>query len=1009
MAEKKNGKPKGRLLWKVLCGVFTFLFAFLMIAGPIANNYATIINMVLGIEGSTVVGDAAEDLPPRFVSDYETSEAQAAAADLICESVVANGAVLLLNRGGALPMAGDEKVSLFGTSSARFVYGGTGSGGMDNSKATTLKTALEQDGFAVNPTMWAFYSEGAGKDYGLKDAGGSLNNYIFKNEEFAVNEVPQSVYTDAEWDSVAQYGDAAIVVIGRQCGEGKDLPVTGAADANGNMLSISQEERDLLQKLADMKAAGTVKKIVVLLNTANAVEVDVLSPEVCGVDYGVDACLWVGNVGQSGIRAIGDILNGKVNPSGRLVDTYCYDNTTSPAVQNAYVTSYTNAAQAGLAFAKTNNEYYVVYQEGIYVGYRYYETRYEDMVLGNANVGDYDYASTVAFPFGYGLNYSDLSYGKLAMQENGDKFDFTVDITNPSERDAREAVLIYMQSPYTEYDRQNGIEKAAVELVGYAKVDVPAGQTVTATVAVDKSEMRAYDANQAKTYIVDAGNYYFATGNGAHDALNNILMQKAAQNDTLNGAVDTARMIGTGNADLAVVYKQTAQDNTAYAVSRTGVAITNQLDHGDLNKVDADPDNDVVYLTRADWAGTMPAANIANGSYSAAVQIAANADMVKALNTIIDSEKQGEMPTMGKEGELTLAHFIGVPLDGSITLQDGKTYTWDDLLDQAKFNEMAKLIGQTYHATAAMKSVGKPATKDENGPQGITATLTGGSSSTSYTSEDVMAASFDPAIAEAVGRSMGNDCLMANRKAYSGIYGPGANIHRTPYSGRNFEYYSEDPFVSGKTCAAETAGIQSKGVYVYNKHFAFNDQETGRDGICVWTNEQAAREIYLQAFEYPIADANAYCVMTSFNRLGTTWAGGDYNLITNILRGEFGMPGFALTDFSNNNDFMDVVQGLLAGGDGWDCNDAGKWTEKLKSYSDDPQVVSAMREATKHILYTVANSNAMNGMGFNTVVQEVHGWWQDAILYGQIGTGILALLFLIIAIMDGKKARNRAA
>ena len=330
-------------------------------------------------------------------------------------------------------------------------------------------------------------------------------------------------------------------------------------------------------------------------------------------------------------------------------------------------------------------------------------------------------------------------------------------------------------------------------------------------------------------------------------------------------------------------------------------------------------------------------------------------------------------------------------------------------MDQVKFNEMAKLIGQTYHATAAVKSVGKPATKDENGPQGITATLTGGSSSTSYTSEDVMAASFDPAIAEAVGRSMGNDCLMANRKAYSGIYGPGANIHRTPYSGRNFEYYSEDPFISGKTCAAETAGIQSKGVYVYNKHFAFNDQETGRDGICVWTNEQAAREIYLQAFEYPIADVNAYCVMTSFNRLGAIWAGGDYNLITNILRGEFGMPGFAITDFSNNNNFMDVVQGLLAGGDAWDCNDAAKWTDKLKTYSEDPQVVSAMREATRHILYTVANSNAMNGMGFNTVVEEVHGWWQDAITYGQIGTGLLTVLFLALAILSSRKAKKQTA
>lgn len=387
------------------------------------------------------------------------------------------------------------------------------------------------------------------------------------------------------------------MVIGRVCGEGKDLPVVGASDAGGNMLSISAEEKDILRKLAELKAAGFLKKIVLLLNTANAVELDVIEPAVCGEDFGIDACLWVGEVGQSGIRAIGDLLSGKINPSGRLVDTYCYDNTTSPAVQNAYVTSYTNAAEKGLAFAKTNNEYYVVYQEGIYIGYRYYETRYEDAVLGNANVGDYDYAKTVAFPFGYGLNYSNLSYGKLNMKENGDTFDFTVDVTNPSDRDAREAVLIYMQSPYTDYDKQNGIEKAAVELVGYTKIDVPAGKTVTANVSVAKSEMRAYDANGAKTYIVDEGNYYFATGNGAHEALNNILMQKAAQSDTLNGAVDSAKMVGEGRADLAVVYKQAKQDTTTYATSRTGFAITNQLDHGDLNKFDADASNDIKYLT----------------------------------------------------------------------------------------------------------------------------------------------------------------------------------------------------------------------------------------------------------------------------------------------------------------------------------------------------------------------------------------------------------------------------
>ena len=334
---------------------------------------------------------------------------------------------------------------------------------------------------------------------------------------------------------------------------------------------------------------------------------------------------------------------------------------------------------------------------------------------------------------------------------------------------------------------------------------------------------------------MDEGNYYFATGNGAHEALNNILLQKAAQSDTLNGAVDSAKMVGEGRADLAVVYKQAKQDTTTYATSRTGFAITNQLDHGDLNKFDADASNDIKYLTRADWAGTMPKADLSSNTYKAAVQMAANDELVKALNTIIDSEKKGTMPTLGKEGELTLAHFIGVPLDGSITLQNGQTYTWDDLMDQVKFNEMTKLIGQTYHATAAVKSVGKPATKDENGPQGFTKSLLGGASAMAYTSEDVMAATYNLELIEDMGMCIGEDFLHAtdgSGTVFSGIYGPGANIHRTPYSGRNFEYYSEDPFISGKTCAAETAGIQSKGVYVYNKHFAFNDQETGRDGIC---------------------------------------------------------------------------------------------------------------------------------------------------------------------------------
>jgi beta-glucosidase len=1001
MKQKKNKAEKAKKLggvWKVCSFVFTILFAVMMVLGPVANNYASIINMVLGTSSTKEIGDPGETY---FTSDYASSSEQAAAAEAICESVVANGAVLLLNNNDALPLEEGAKLSLLGKTSYDFIYGGTGSGGMDTSSATTLKDALEKDGFAVNSNLWDFYATGKGAEYTRQAASGALNNYIADNSEFCTNEVPQEAYSSGEWESVAQYGDAAIVVFGRVCGEGRDLPWYGAGDGDGNFLSLTEEERDLLKKLAEMKQSGEVQKIIVLLNTANAIELDFLAPELCGEDYGVDACMWIGEVGQSGIEAIGDLLKGTVNPSGKLVDTYCYDNLTSPALQNAYATAYTNASEAGLSFKDSCNEYYEVYQEGIYVGYRYYETRYEDTVLGQGNAGDFDYGATVAYSFGYGLSYSDFTYSPMTMTDNGDTLQFTVDVTNTSSVDGAEAVQIYMQSPYTDYDRENNVEKSAVELVGYAKQTIAAGETASYTIDVDKTELRAYDADGAGTYIVDAGNYYFAAGNGAHDALNNILAQKAASGD---GSIDTGKMVGEGNAELAVRYVVETQDSTTYAVSAiTGNVIENQLSHADLNKVDDDSSNDVVYLTRQDWEGTMPKAELTAKSYKAAVQIEANETIADGLKNTVFYEGASEMPVMGKEGDLNLALFVGVPLDGTVTAEDGMAYTWDDLLDQITFNEMAKVIGQAYHSTVPISSVNKPGTKDENGPQGITATLTGGDSSTSYTSEDLLAATFDTSIAEAVGRSIGNDCLLANGKAYSGIYGPGVNIHRTPYSGRNFEYYSEDPFISGKTCAAETAGIQSKGVYVYLKHFALNDQETARDGICVWTNEQAAREIYLQAFEYPIEEAGAYATMTSFNRLGYTWAGGDRGLLTNIARDEWGFVGFHLTDYSNSNSYMDVVQGLLAGGDAWDCNDASKWTEKLKSYSSDPAVCSAMREATEHILYTVVNSNAMNGVSPNLKVIEVMTWWQILIIALDVVFGLLAASSLFLFIRTRKK------
>ncbi|MGX8699012.1 MAG: glycoside hydrolase family 3 C-terminal domain-containing protein, partial [bacterium] len=623
----KKQKVRGKGLWTALSILFTLLFAITLIGGPIASSYEAIVNMVLHTESSKTIG--GEDAKEYFTADYASSAEQAAAAQALCKEVEANGAVLLLNN-GALPLAAGAKVTLLGQGSADFIYSGGGSGSMDTSRMKSFKEALEADGYAVNPTLWSFYTEGAGKSYRRQGASGALNNYIVNDAEFLVNEVPMSAYSSAEWDSVKEYGDAALVVLGRRAGEGSDLPVIGAGEDSGNFLSLTTQERELLAKAAALKESGDVRSIVVILNTSNALELDFLNPAICGVDYGIDAALWVGEVGQTGIEAIGGLLNGTYNPSGKLVDTWCYDNTTSPAIQNAYVTSYLNAAEKNLAFKGTCNEYYAVYQEGIYVGYRYYETRYEDAVLGQGNAGDYDYDTTVAFPFGYGLSYTTFAYSNFSMTENTDSFTFTLDVTNTGSRDGREVAEIYMQSPYTAYDRENGIEKSAAQLVGFAKETVPAGETVTFTVEVSKEELRTYDVKGAGTYIVDAGDYYFSVGNGVHEALRNILAAKGA-------AVE-------GNAALTAKYTVAALDTTTYATAPTGAAIVNQLDHADLNRVDDDSSNDVIYVSRSDWEGTMPASAIASGSYRAAVQLAANDTIAEGLAGPITFPGSATMP-----------------------------------------------------------------------------------------------------------------------------------------------------------------------------------------------------------------------------------------------------------------------------------------------------------------------------------------------------------------------------
>ena len=820
----------------------------------------------------------------------------------------------------------------------------------------------------------------------------AISDTLEANTQYAVNEAPWSKLSSAE-SSFADYGDAAIVVFSRSGGEGADLPSgeNGTNDSwikgqegDGNYLALSAEEKELLQNLKTLKDNGTFKKIIVLINSSNAIEMDFLNPEICGEDYGIDSAMWIGDVGQTGINGVAQLLAGEATPSGSLVDSYLYDNMANPAIYNFYTQAYPNAADYNLLTDGPDVQgMYSVYQEGIYLDYRYYETRYEDAVMGTGNAGDYNWSTTVAFPFGYGDSYTTFEYSDFNVTESADAFNVTLKVTNTgSTYSGKETVQLYFQSPYTDYDKANGIEKASAELCGFAKTDILApGASETVNITVDKSELRTYDANNAKTYIVDAGNYYFTAATDAHNAVNNILAAKGYTVENTDG-----RMTADGNVALTYKWTNAALDSTTFATSETGTAITILFDEADPNKSSSEP-GEVTWLSRSNWVATFPTQPVV---LNATQTLADHLAFTRYDGSKADSV---EMPTLGADNGLALVSMIGADYDDP---------QWDTLLDQLTFNEMVNTITLGFHNTAAVESIGKTRTKDENGPQGLTAALTGGASAMCYTSEDVMAATFNVDLINDVGRCIGEDCLAMG---YSGLYGPGINMHRTAYSGRNFEYYASDPFVAGTICAAEVNGIQSKGVYVYLKHVALNDSESSRRGVNTWLNEQAAREIYLEVADKAITDGGAWSVMTGFNRWGATWCGAYDNLLTGFLRGELGMRGMIITDYSGSSKYMDLADGLIAGSDIWDSPDPTIHTTLAPKYENDAYIVTEMRESMHKILYTVANSNAMNGWSSADRLKVITPWWKTALYALDTVLAVLTVLCiwrLVVAIKRKK-------
>ena len=972
--------------------IILLVFSILLTAAiPVTAYYETMINAALNAQTQKII--PGENSKIFYWTDYESEEDLVNNDMAVCRQVEAEGAALLLNKNNALPLAADAKMSLFSQSASDPVLTGTGSAFMATGDAVSLYAAL-QDSFApgcVNQELWKFYKTSGYKRVNAALSGGSPDQY-------RINEVPWEKYPEALKATFPQYGDAAIVVLSRSSGEGADLPNSLEAlrdyMTDGDYLQLCAEERALLDNLMQLKQDGVFKKVIVILNSSSTLQLDFID------DYDIDALLWVGNLGLNGIPAVADILAGKVNPSGRIVDTFQKDNHAAPAMQNYDAYPYTNAAELGLAAAQNNNalgidkcnQNYVVYQEGIYVGYRYFETRYEDYVLGRGNAGDYDYDKLVAFPFGSGLSYTTFDYSDFKITDQGSTILAEVDVTNTGKVDGKHTVQIYFQSPYTQYDIDNGVEKAAVELCGFDKKEIAAGKTEHFAIEIRKDDLTSYDSNLAKTYIMDAGDYYFTVASDAHNAVNNILMAKGA---------DTARMSGTGDAALTATWTLDEMDTITYSVSAyTGNAITNLFEDADLNKYAGAEGQTVTYLCRNDWQGTFPTtqslrvtdAMWADGLTHNAEERTAIVEKMKTLYW-----QGATLPESGTGGALKAIDFVETRYEDS---------AWDKLVSQISYGDMLNTIYNGAYNTHALPAINLPATMEADGPTGYTKSLMGGSSGMAFTSEDVIAATYSREIACLVGKCMAEDMLHSNQNSDStsvaGIYAPGLNIHRSQYLGRHNEYYSEDGWLSGEIAASQVRGIRSKGVLAFAKHFALNDQEQGRYGISVWANEQSIREVYLEAFEGAIR-GGAMNVMTSFNRIGVVWSGSHYGLMTGVLRDEWGMEGAAITDMALNAKWMDYRMGVLAGQDIW-CGQKGSMGT-LDGTENDPAISSAVHNAMKNIVYSVTRTNAMN-VG-DAVVLTVTPTWKIA-LYALTGA-FYALTAAGVFLTIRRKKKNNAA
>ena len=1082
---------KKRLL-RGLCvslSFFSALFLTLELIATSSSDYKSMVDGVFGVNNSAAGGGSATY---KFPSEYESTTELYTHRKQIAEQLAADGSVLLKNKNDSLPLAGgNKKVTILG--SRAFTY--TSSGTLrDTSLATyggivgspirqqtvtvedgtynvpiTLEDALTSRGIEVNPSSKNVYSN---LNYPSLPSGSEANGQ--QGGPFSINEP----YVEAsDFENTDQYSDAAIVVIGRASGEGREYfpgqnGIADKSDGSKSSLNLSDNERNLIRQAKQIS-----DNVIVLVNSAVAMEISELRD---GNELGdlVSSVMWTGIPGSYGMNGVADIISGKTSPSGHLPDTYAVDASASPAAQNYGVSAvdgsgdfvWENADEFGGVYKHADNYHYVVLAEDIYTGYYYYETRYNDVIenrgnaqdiVGSGREGDnqsWKYENEVVYPFGYGLSYSEFSY-EFVADENGAMYSydpedksltFNVKVTNVGDYAAKDAVQLYVSSPYTQYDIDHGVEKSAIQLITFDKTQTlyplseaseekPNSEVVT--LKADLKYFASYDKtaeHDGKTggYILEDGDYYFSIGNGAHQALNNVLAIKNPSSvDKLysfdNQTIDTALAMSWNPALEAGL---TSQDGGSFVgsvnatllnTSEEGVITENQLEDADYNYF---KDNTVTYLSRNNWKDTFPI------SYTSEIEI--TEEMRKYLGT--DDSNGGRVYSFTSGGSsgvnFGVDHSLDEDADGnplenkSIAEYKGKAYDdeeWDYLLEQITFDEAWQFSPYGGTSCKPFKSVNAPEVWQIDGPNGnVTRSVSNKAPTSGYLSiskndpnanymscdmpvEPLVAATFDQDLIEEEGKIYGEDGIWSRNQIQ---WAPGMNLHRTPFNSRNHEYYSEDPMLTNILGTAFVRGGLSKGMILAAKHFAFNTQESYREGLTQFMEEQSAREMELRAFQGLAEDVeyvndegneiNALGLMTSFSRIGCCGVNAHTGLMKNILRGEWGYKGLISTDMVvggrffnpqdsiiNNVTFMATsnAENLLK--NSWpDYNDKNK-------VRNDPNLCKALYENMHHYMYALANSSALNGYDADTViVADQKSSWEYMLIGLSSGFGGLALV-----------------